>query len=561
MIPPRPTAPARWRALRDDPRSATAILILASVASVVAVLWFGRGTTFSGDEAVWVAATPGIDLRTVFEPHGGHLLALTRLVYWPLLEVFGLAYLPFRLLAIAATLLAVWLLFVFGRRRTDQFVALAPCLVLLFFGSDYLHLLQGNGFTVMLSVALGLAALLSLEGGTRRGDLLACLWLVIGVLAYTVILPFVAGAAVLLLLRRGGERRLWVALVPAAVYAGWRVWLLLADVSSAGGAVEPSNLALVPSWGFQAVSAILNALTGLSYSFAGGNVSTPLDLAGPPLAVAFIAFAGWMVARRGLRSGLLVAAVILLSLFTIQALASGASGELRTPGDARYMYPGAVVLLLVAFELVRGWKPGRPGLLALGLIALCGVAANLILLRDNAAFVRDSGAELRSLVGATELALEGDPQASAGALAGQRSIGLGPVFGLRGMALQDYGQFGYGPDELRQQPPERRETADFLLVTSAVPGLAPPGPDPRVAGCRTVASAAGGPVSLESPPGRLLLRAAQAGEVSVGRFADLPGVAVGTLEPGRPAQLLLPADSAPDPWRIAFDGPSLKVCR
>ncbi len=550
----------RLRSLRRNPRTAVYILAAASVASVLAVLWFGRGTTFSGDEAVWVAATPGIDLRTVFEPHGGHLLTLTRLVYWPLLEIFGLAYLPFRLLAITATLLTVWLLFIYGRRRTDHLVALAPCLVLLFFGSDYLHLFQGNGFTVMLSLALGVAALLSLDADSKRGDLLACLWLTIGVFTYSVILPFVAGAAVLILVGRRGVRSLWIVAVPFAVYAVWRGWLFLDGAGAGGGGVALSSLLLIPAWSFQSLSAVLNSLTGLSYSFAGANQSTPLELAGPPLALLSLVAFSWIVSTRGLRLGVLVTSVVLLALFTLQVLASDSAAELRVPGDARYMYPGAVAFVLVAFELARRWRPGLYTLVALALITLSGVATNLTLMRDNAGFVRESGRELRTLVGATELALDGDRSRVAPLPPEQSTIGENPAFALRGMALQGYGQFGYGPDELNRQPPARRESADLLLVTTAMLGLAGAGELPAPARCRLLADGDGGTVSFEAPAGRLLLESAQGGQVRVGRFADLAGVPVGDLEPAEVSSLGLPADSAPDPWKVAFDGPKLKVC-
>ncbi len=539
------------------------ILVAASVLSVIAALWFGRGTTFSGDELVWVASTPGIDLYTVFQPHGGHLLALTRLVYWPLLEVFGLAYLPFRLLAIAATLLTVWLLFEFGRRRTDPLVALAPCLVLLFFGSDYLHLLQGNGFTVMLSVAMGIAALLSLEADTRKGDLLACLWLVIGVFAYTVILPFVAGAAVMIALRRSERRPYWVAAIPLAIYGLWRIWLLLADAGSIGGGIEIWLSVVVPAWGFQSLSAVLNALTGLSYGFDGTASSTPTGLAGPPLALLALFVTGRTIARRGLRSGLLVATVVLISLFAIQCLASGSAPEGRFPGDARYMYPGAVVVLLCGFELARRWRPGRSGLVALALVALCGIGANLTLMANNSTLLREQGRDFRANVGAVALVVEGGPD-DGRARPEQRTIGDNSTSVAVAMYFQDYGRFGYGADALRGQPPERRDAADRILVGLAAAlgsiSLTPAAEGSGSYGCRVLSAADGSTVTLEAPPGRLLMRSATGGEVRVGRFADLAAVPVGSLSPGQSSALDLPSDSAQDPWQIAFVGPKLRVC-
>lgn len=162
--------------VRDDPGSAPLVLVVAMVVSALLTLWLGRDLTFSGDEAVWVAASPGMDLRPLFEPHGGHLLFLTRLIDWPILAVNGLGYMPFQMLALAAILLAVGPLFTYGRRLVGDWMALAPCLVLLFYGTDYLQLFQGNGFTVLIAMAFGIAALIAFQRGDRRGDVLVCIW-------------------------------------------------------------------------------------------------------------------------------------------------------------------------------------------------------------------------------------------------------------------------------------------------------------------------------------------------------------------------------------------------
>lgn len=532
----------RVKGIQADPRSPSLILGLAMVASAALTLWLGRDVTFSGDEVVWVTATPGIDLSTLLEPHGGHLLFLTRLAYWPILEVFGLGYLPFQLLALAAIFLAVALLFVYGRRRVGAWAALVPCLVLLFFGSDFLHLFQGNGFTVLSAMAFGVAALLSLDRDDRRGDLLACLFLVLGVISYSVALPFVVGTFVAVLIRPGRWRRMWVPLVPLAVYGFWRIWLLVADVDSEGTGLTFSNLPKLPAWAFQSVGGILNSLTGLSYNFSGLNITGQVELAGPPLALLAIFLVGLAVSRRGLSRGLLVTLVILFSLFVIQVLASGV---LRASGsEARYLYPGAILVILVAFEAARGTRPSRlvTGFILLLLVA--GLSTNLMLMRDNVNEVRRLGEELRTHAGAAELVRDVRPDV--------------PAALLFGMGNGEYGDFGYDPAEIGNLGNERRMTVDQQLVSlmpvQLEPAEAPPGrcPDRRGADGSTVRFTAG--------PGTLSIRSRQGGPVSIGRFADGAGVPLGALSPGEWARIVIPEDSADKQWTVAYAGAELEVC-
>ena len=161
-------------------RPGTSWLILAAgmIVSIAVTLYFGRGTTFSGDEVAWVVTSPNLDLQTALYPHGGHLELVSRVTYSVLLNVFGLDYLPYRLLTAVAVCLTSGLLFAWLSSRVPRVVALVPCFILLFFGSDPLHALQGNGFTVLLAISLGLAALLALQRDDHAGDLAASVLLV-----------------------------------------------------------------------------------------------------------------------------------------------------------------------------------------------------------------------------------------------------------------------------------------------------------------------------------------------------------------------------------------------
>ncbi len=193
---------------------------------LVLIVWLGRGTTYSVDELAWFASTPGLDLGDALAPAGGHLILTSRIVYFAILEAFGSGYEIFRILTALTVLLTAVLFFVYASRRVGRIVALAPTLILLVFGSDWVHVLTGNGFTVLLAVSCGLGALLALERGDSRGDQLACALLCLGVVTYTVALAFVVGTAVTILVREDRWRRIWIVAVPVAIYTAWWFWAL-----------------------------------------------------------------------------------------------------------------------------------------------------------------------------------------------------------------------------------------------------------------------------------------------------------------------------------------------
>ena len=92
----------------------------------------------------------------------------------------------------------------------------------------------------------------------------ACGLLCLGVVTYSVALPFVLGAATWVLLRPDRWRRVWVFLLPGLLYFAW--WLATRGSASTGGIVL-GNVFLIPTWIFDALSSALGALTGLNHSF------------------------------------------------------------------------------------------------------------------------------------------------------------------------------------------------------------------------------------------------------------------------------------------------------
>ena len=173
--------------------------------------------------------------------------------------------------------------------------------------------------------------------------------------------------------------------------------------------------------------------------------------------------------------------------------------------------------------------------------------------------LRDFSADNRAALAALELG--GDrvdpkfiPQTITIAVAYEAVGGAGPVLD----AVKRNGSFAFSLPELREQAESLREFADKTLVGSQHLSLKPAEPGTSGTDCRRIRDPALIPVG---PPGALL-RSADARSVTLGRFGTLPSADVGSLAPGELSVLRIPADAAPDPWRVALSpGGPVTVCR
>lgn len=542
---------------RPGPRLAFGLLGLATLASLVYCLFVTRGTTFSGDELAWVALSPGMGLKEALEPHSGHLVLVSHLLYKFILETVGSSYLIFRLLTLVTVYLSVWMLFIWARRRVGDFVALAPCLVLLFFGTDTGHLLQGNGFTIMLAIACGMLALLGLERNSRSGDLVACLALCLGVLTYTVVLAFLVGAVFAVLVSDRRWSRIWVVAIPVAIYLGWRIWVLTGDIDITRGGVEPGYIVLLPAWTYQSLSGILNALSGLHLSFSGGGWLPPGAMAGPTLALAFLVAIGWRITRGGLNRWFWVAMVIALAMFASQVLSW--IPDVREPGTSRYLFPGAFVVLLVAFEAARGYRPTRAAFIAIWIVALTGFATNASIIKNSGDSLRERTPEVKADVTAATLIGDAFPYLPGPDAKPLEELVSAPQIPIIGAAEQEYGGIGYGRSEIASQPDGARSRIDSIMAQAfgffLVPyqGEKPPG-------CQTETAAGDGLTTAPLPPKGAVLSSKNGGTVTIRRFGDGFSTTVGELPETRPMTLNVPQDSDPTPWQIAVRTPRLTVC-
>lgn len=546
---------------RLDPRIPWVLLGLGMLVSLVYCLWVTRGTSFSGDEMTWLSISPGMDLEGALTPHSGHLVLIPHAIYKFVFETIGTDYLTFRLLTLGSVYLAVGLFFVYARKRVGGYLALAPCLVLLFFGSDTGHILQGNGFTIMFSIACGMGALVALDRETRGGDIVASLALVLGLLTYTNALPFLAGAVVLVLLGDNRWRRLWVVAIPIGVYLAWRVWLVTGDIDTTRGGLDVENIVLLPSWIFQSLSGILSSLTGLNYNFHSNGWLPPGEMAGPPLALIFVVAIAWRLRSGMMSRWLVVAFVIALALFTSQVLTY--IPAIREPGTSRYLYPGAFVVLLVLIESFRTLPVTRTVFISVWLIALAGFATNAAFIKSSGNALQDRASIVRGEVTATTLVASAQPYYPGASARPIQELLSEPAVSTVAAAEEKYGGVGFTETEILGLAAPVQTSID--TITGGVYGIGLTPADFSEGGsldCRPVDANPESPdfVATDVPASGLIISSNTTANVKVKRFGPDYSVTVGTLMPDQPALLTIPPDNASTPWQVAVQGPPVSIC-
>jgi hypothetical protein len=567
----RPAAATGWwpalegrgeRALRalEDERVCWAVLGVGMAIYAVLVIWLTRGTTLFVDGIDLFRNNRGLDAGALLHPLNGHLVLFERSVYAAGFALFPGNYVVFRLVEVAGACLAVVALFALVRRRIGPAAALAPALLLLFLGSAWEVTIVPDVMTNTFCVAAGLGAFLALDRGDRRGDLLACVLLAIAISCWTLGVAFAIGAAVLVALRPGWRRRLWVVAIPLALYVAWLVWVRFWFVPAHGEAqnLSVANVLLIPNYLADEAAAVVGAATGLNYDFQATDAlrsfQTSLDY-GVIVAVAAVVAIVYAVRRRGAGPVLWAAGAALLVFWLTLALAFGLG---RAPTTIRYVYPGVALGCLIAAEALRGVGVSRRGLVLLYAAAALALGANVYRLQEGAAFFRDYSATQRAQMTAIELA-RGRVSPTFSTKSFFAEIGAGPYFA----ALDRNGSPAFTVADLAGQPEGVRATADSTLVAALRIGLAPPPPGGRPQGCRRLTAGDGAPAQFAAGPPGALIRTGGAAAVSLRRFASATTVPLGNTSPGKLVELEIPPDRDRSPWQVsvAAGGEPVTVCR
>jgi hypothetical protein len=533
-----------WPALVDRLGSRAPEAAVAAAAAIAAALLVveGRGTTFYYDEWNMVLERRENDLDAFLAPHNGHLVAIPVAIYRLFFALFGLDdYGPFRLLLIALHVVCAVLLFALLRRRVDRRVAALATVLVLFLGTGGQDLLWPFQITYLGSIAAGLGALLALERADRRGDVAAAILLAVSCACSGLGIPFLLGAAVHVAWTGERVRRAWVVVAPAALYALWYAgW---GDSES-----SLSNLRYVPSYVADSLAGVLGGLTGL-----GTEWGRPLAVAAAIFVLARL-FAGAPITRRAA-----AVAVVLLSFWTLAGLTRGDLGE---PDASRYVYPGAILVLLVAAELQPRVRLTTRGLCVLTVLVAGAIVANLGALRDEGAYLRDTARIVKAELAALELERAVVPADYRPDVERAPVVSAGPYLA----AIDAHGSPAAPVASLATAAPDEQAVVDRVLSEAGVrveagePDVTAPTPTIAFA---TTPSRADGPCVRALGPGSLYVKtkepvavlpeAGASVEVLVRRLGEGFGAPLASVS-GAGASIRVPDDALPRPWELKLTG-------
>ncbi len=445
--------------------------------SAAVLLYMGRGLSFFYDEWEWVIHDHSGGLHWLFVAHVGNISVFPAAVYRALFYLIGLNhYAVFRLDVIALHLICGALVYVTAARRIARPPALLAAALILFLGAAWEDLLWGFQIGYLLSVSGGLATWVLLEEKRRFTDVAAMACLVVAAGSSSIGIPVMVGVAVELWWRREDRRRIWIVLVPAALYV---LWYLGYGVSQ----VTEKSLIHAPVYFLELVAAAFGGLVGRNMEW------------GRPLALLGLLAVLFHLARRRTVSARLVGLLAAASaLWTVTAVARSTYGA---PESSRYIYLGAVLIVLVGVELLRGVTiTPLMSVIATLVIAVCAFAG-LTLLRAGAVGLRETSKTVTAELGALEIAAAYAPPEYR-----PDWINAPPVYA--GPYLRTVHSIGSSPADtpaeiLASEPPVRA-AADTVLMAVEAPRLrTPPAPRlPALALAPTVASLSGATMSRDA---------------------------------------------------------------
>jgi hypothetical protein len=546
---------------RNLPELLLGVALLGSAVVLTVAQW---DVTFFQDTWAFLIERQDFSADAFLEPHNEHIVVIPVAITKVLLEVFGMTSNTPEQVAMALTLFAVAiLLFVYVRRRTNPWLALMAASLMLFLGSAWPVLLWPfqNEFT--LPIVFGLAALLLLDREDSKGDVWACVMLVLGVLSGSLGICFGLAAAVEVFLKRDtrGWGRAWIFLVPGLVYLGW-----YAGWGHEGGThISVGNVLNSPAYVIEGFASALGSLAGLSNTPASGPVSLSF---GAPLLVAALALIGYGLWRRpGVSLGFWPVAAAALGYWLLAAFNAGPGREATS---ARYVYAGSIFILLISAELLRGVRWSRKALVVAGVVVVLAIGPNIGYLKTGGDWERKQSVLTRGDLAAMEIARRTVPdefRLAAFEGAGTPSltvISAGQYF----EAADRWGSAAYSIEELEDAPRIGRKHADIVL-SQALPLSTEvrAGEFSASGGEGCVAQEAGTvtPTSeVELGPGvtRIEIAPGPRASFSLRRFAEGEYPVEIEAAPGGSTTLLrIPRDEADNPWYLHVEASQLvRVC-
>jgi hypothetical protein len=552
-----------------------AALGLLMVVSLLDLLYVTRGQTFYGtDQFRFAFYRQGWSADALLTPYNGHLMAIPTAVFHVLFDIGRFDdYHPYRYGAMPLTLITACLLFMYARKRVGDWPAVAFAAVILFFGTAWPAILVPIGIlSFVVPVAAGIAALLALDRDDLKGDVMACALLILGLLSHSVAMLFLAVAAIELVLDPAHRRRLWVVGVPAALYVTWYA------VYSAGGEHQGSTIehaqhnGAAAGYVYKGIAMTFGTLAGPSEIAReqGSSIAAQRTIgAAVAVCIAGALIAVWSKRPTEKRPRLWALIAALLAFWIVAALARG-NGSVAD--DSRYLYPSAVLLILIVLEVLRGVRLNWIALSIIAGAACLSLVPNLIALGYYGSRARERswvvGARLSALEleepwvkSHTEWSFRPSPQLPT----------AGEYFRL-GTRIYSSSP-APNPSEIRSLGPQQRAAADRVLEDllglrlASKPALRHDreGGGTASEGCLGQRSGrANLGVEFVASSDDVLVEAtgARPVQIRVRRFGD-PSSAqlLGSVPAGSARELRLPADRLVDPWRLQLEGGPVVACR
>jgi hypothetical protein len=548
-------------------RRAPVLLLAAAIAASAVVLAAAQwDVNYFQDTWAFLLDRQDFSAEAFFKPHNEHIVVLPVAITKALLAVFGMTSNTPEQVVMALTLFAAAILmFVYVGRRTSPWLGLIAAVLLLFLGSGWPVLLWPfeNEFT--LPIVFGLAALLFLDRDDAGGDRNACLALSLAVVSGSLGVCFVVAAFVDVVLRRRerGLLRLYVVAVPTVLYLLWYAgW---------GHESEPhvtlQNFLASPLYVMEGFASSVGSLAGLN--------TVPINSPGQnewgrPLLIGLIALAAFGQWRRpGFSRGFWVVSAAAVSYWMLAAL-NFVPG--REASAVRYVYAGAVFVLLIMAELLRQWPFSRRALWIAGAVAVLAIGPNLAKMKEGGDWEQEQSVLTRADLAALEIArgtVVPTFNLASVEVTGTASLGVVEA-GKYFEAVDRWGSPAYTSEELEHAPGLGRKYADIVLgqalplSTETKANNLSTRAD-RGGSCDELTPAEAARTETKLGPGATRIEVAPGppAHLSLRRFAtgEYP-VKAKEIEAESTTILSVPEDNAVQPWFLKVEANQLvRVCR
>ncbi len=229
----------------------------------------------------------------------------------------------------------------------------------------------------------------------------------------------------------------------------------------------------------------------------------------------------------------------------------------RDPSSSRYQYIGAIFLLMIAAELLRGVRIG-PAAIGVGAAVIAfAVLSNLSFLNQAAKSYAATSDLIGADLGAIEIARDTvDP----GFVLTEDLAGTGYVHVPAGSFFAAADQFGSPADtaaEIAIAPEPAREAADRVLAGALGVAVVPAQAPASTAGCSTIEARPDKPAVVNLPAGGAVISGESAAtdvDLRLRRFAAVFPIGAGSLAGEQAVSIPIPPDRSDRGWQLQASG-------